>query len=69
MKMNMGTIDRIVRIVLAVVLAVLYFTGQVTGIAAIIIAILTIVLLATSALGFCPVYAPFGFSTKKKVKE
>lgn len=69
MKMNMGTVDRIVRIVLAVVLAVLYFTGQVTGIAAIIIAILTIVLFATSALGFCPVYAPFGFSTKKKVKE
>jgi hypothetical protein len=67
--MNMGTVDRIVRVVLAVVLAVLYFTGQVTGIAAVIIAILTIVLLATSALGFCPVYAPFGFSTKKKVKE
>jgi hypothetical protein len=69
MPKNMGLIDRIVRIVFAVVVAVLYFTGQITGLAAIILGILAVVFIITVILGFCPLYLPFGISTKKKAKK
>jgi hypothetical protein len=65
-KQNMGTIDRIVRVVLAAVVAVLFFTGQITGTAAIILGILAVVFVLTSVLGFCPLYLPFGISTRRK---
>ncbi|MAT99159.1 MAG: hypothetical protein CL608_18590 [Anaerolineaceae bacterium] len=63
MKQNMGSTDRIIRVVLAVVVAVLYFTNLISGTAAIILGILAIVFLLTSVVGFCPLYAPFKFST------
>jgi len=66
MPKNMGTVDRVVRIILAIVVAVLYFTGQLTGVAAIILGILAVVFVATGVLGFCPLYYPFKFSTNKK---
>jgi hypothetical protein len=66
MKKNMGTVDRIIRIILAIVVAVLYFTGQITGIAAIILGILALIFVVTSAIGFCPLYVPFKLSTIKK---
>jgi len=62
----MGAADRIIRIVLAVVIAVLYFTDQITGTAAIILGILAIIFLLTSLVGFCPLYVPFKLSTRKK---
>lgn len=65
MKSNMGSTDRIIRVVLAVVVAILYFTNLISGTAAIILGILAIVFLFTSVVGFCPLYAPFKFSTKK----
>jgi len=65
MKQNMGSTDRIIRVVLAVAVAVLYFTNLISGTAAIILGILAIVFLFTSAVGFCPLYAPFKLSTKK----
>ncbi|MBK8904127.1 MAG: DUF2892 domain-containing protein [Anaerolineaceae bacterium] len=65
MKQNMGSIDRIIRAVFAVVVAVLYFTNLISGTAAIILGILAIVFLLTSVVGFCPLYAPFKLSTKK----
>jgi hypothetical protein len=65
MKANVGTIDRIVRLVLAAILAYLYFSGAVTGALGIIVLVLGVVALATSALAFCPLYLPFKFSTKK----
>lgn len=65
MKSNMGSTDRIIRVVLAVVVAILYFTNLISGTAAIILGILAIVFLLTSVVGFCPLYAPFKFSTKK----
>ena len=65
MKQNMGSIDRIIRAVFAVVVAVLYFTNVISGTAALILGILAIVFLLTSAIGFCPLYAPLKFSTKK----
>jgi hypothetical protein len=62
----MGLIDRIIRLVLAAVVAVLYFTGQLTGIAAIILGIFAVIFVITSLIGFCPLYVPFKFSTMKK---
>ncbi|HTG00694.1 MAG TPA: DUF2892 domain-containing protein [Nitrospirota bacterium] len=66
MKKNMGTIDRILRTLLAITVIVLYLSHQLTGTAAIVLGIFAVIFLATSAVGFCPVYALFGFSTLKK---
>jgi len=65
MKKNMGTIDRAVRTGLAVVVGVLYFTGQISGIAATVLGIIAVVFVATSLVGTCPAYLPFGLSTRK----
>jgi Na+(H+)/acetate symporter ActP len=66
MKKNMGTIDRIIRVILAAVVAVLYFTGQISGTAAIILGVFALIFVVTSAIGFCPLYVPFKLSTIKK---
>ena len=66
MKKNMGTVDKVSRIVIAVVMAVLYFTNVVSGTLGIILLLLAVIFVATSLLGFCPLYLPFGFSTRKK---
>lgn len=66
MKKNMGSVDRIVRLLVAAVVAVLYFTDQITGTAAIVLGILAIVFFLTSMVSFCPLYAPFRISTRKK---
>ncbi|PKN89499.1 MAG: DUF2892 domain-containing protein [Deltaproteobacteria bacterium HGW-Deltaproteobacteria-1] len=68
MKKNMGTVDRVIRIVLAIVVIVLYLTGNITGIAAIILGILALVFIVTSLIGFCPLYVPFKISTIGKSK-
>jgi len=65
MKQNMGTIDRILRAVIAIVIGVLYFTGTITGTIGTILALVAVIFLATSAIGFCPLYFPFKISTKK----
>ena len=66
MKKNMGTADRLIRTVLAIIVGVLYFTNQISGTAAIILGIIAIIFLLTSLAGFCPLYAPFKLSTRKK---
>jgi len=63
---NMGTLDRIIRLVIAAVIAVLYFTGNLSGLAAIILGILAVVFVVTSLVSFCPLYVPFGLSTRKQ---
>ena len=63
MKRNMGTTDRIIRVIIAAVIAILYFTGTISGILGIILLILAGVFLLTSLIGFCPLYAPFGIRT------
>lgn len=68
MTQNMGAADKIIRLVVAAIIAVLYFTGQITGTAAIILGIIAVVFLVTSIIGFCPSYVPFGISTKKAAK-
>jgi hypothetical protein len=66
MKKNMGTLDRTLRILLAAVIAILFFTGQLTGTAAIILGIFAVIFLLTSAVGFCPLYLPLKLNTIKK---
>ena len=66
MKQNIGSIDKIVRVLVAVVIGILYFTDQITGTTAVILGLLAIVLLLTSAFGFCPLYWPLKLSTIKK---
>jgi hypothetical protein len=66
MKPNMGTIDRIIRILVAVVIIGLYFANQISGTAAIVLLVFAGVFIVTSFMSFCPLYLPFGWSTKKK---
>ncbi len=69
MKKNLNSVDKIVRIVLALVLAALIFTGTISGTAGIISGILAVVLLGTGMMSFCPIYKALGISTlKEKVK-
>lgn len=68
MKPNMGTTDKVVRILVAIIIAALYFTNMITGTVAIILLILAAVFILTSFLSFCPLYLPFGISTRKKEK-
>jgi len=67
MKKNMGNIDKMLRVLVAVVIAVLYFaTDLIPGTLGIILLVLAGVFVLTSFISFCPLYAPFGLSTCKK---
>jgi hypothetical protein len=66
MKQNIGSIDKLVRVLVAAAIVVLYFTGQITGTAGIILGIFAGILLLTSAIGVCPLYLPLKLSTTKK---
>lgn len=63
MKKNMGSADRIIRILVAAVFAILYFTGTVTGTLGIVLLVLGGIFVLTSLVSFCPLYAPFGIKT------
>ncbi len=65
MKKNMSSTDRIIRVILAVVMGILYFTGTVTGTLGIVMLVLGGVFVLTSLISFCPLYAIFGISTCK----
>ncbi len=69
MKKNMGTTDKTIRIILAVLIAVLYFTGVVKGVAGIVLLIIAAIFLITSLIGFCPLYYPFGLDTGSKKSD
>jgi len=68
MKMNMGRIDRTLRLLAAAVCAVLLIAGVVKGTMAIVLAIVAAVFVITTFVGFCPSYVPFGISTKESKK-
>lgn len=67
MKKNMGQTDKIIRSSIAVIIAILYFTNVISGTLAIILGVFAIIFLITSFVSFCPLYFPFGFSTRKQV--
>ena len=66
---NMGTIDRIIRIIMAVIIAILYFAGTISGVVAIILLISAGIFILTSLVSTCPLYLPFGIKTCKVEKE
>jgi hypothetical protein len=63
MKKNMGTIDKVVRVSIAAIIAILYFTNVITGTLGIVLLILAGVFALTSLISFCPIYSIFGLST------
>lgn len=67
MKKNMGSTDKIIRIAIAVIIAILYFTNTISGTLAIVLGAFAVVFIITSFVSFCPLYAPFGISTRKKI--
>jgi hypothetical protein len=69
MKKNMGMADKAIRILIAVVIGVLYFTNTISGTLAIILGIVAVAFVLTSFISFCPLYLPFGISTFKKKRK
>lgn len=65
MKKNMGIADRIIRVIIAAIVTVLYFTGVISGTFGIVLLILSGVFILTSLISFCPLYLPFGIKTCK----
>ncbi len=65
MKKNMGTLDRVIRTIIALAVVALYYSGKISGTLAIVLGIVAIAFLVTSLVGWCPSYVPFGLSTRK----
>ena len=66
MKRNIGTVDKVIRILIAVVVVTLYFANLISGTLAIILLALSAIFVVTSLLSFCPLYLPLTISTRKK---
>jgi len=66
MKLNMGNTDRMIRILIAVVIATLSFLEVISGTLQIVLLVVAVLMLLTSFMRFCPAYLPFGISTRKK---
>jgi hypothetical protein len=69
MKKNMGTADKLIRTLIAAVIAILFITKVITGTLAIVLLVFAVIFLLTSFISFCPMYLPFGINTEKKKKE
>jgi hypothetical protein len=68
MKKNMGTTDRVIRLIAAIAVGVLYGLNLISGTVAIVLGIVAGAFLVTSLIGWCPMYLPFGISTCKTTK-
>lgn len=69
MKNNISAADRIIRLLLAATVAILYFTHQIEGTTAIVLSIVGVIVAATAVFNFCPIYHLLGISTVKKSKQ
>ena len=68
MKKNIGTADKIVRVILAIVMIILYFQGVISGIWGIVLLVLSGIFLLTSLVSVCPLYMLFGLRTNKSTE-
>ena len=68
MKKNMGTADRLIRVLLAIVVIALYFANVISGTLAIVLLVFAGIFIITSFISFCPLYLPFGINTGKKTE-
>ena len=66
MKKNMGKADKMLRIIVALVIGMLYFNNSINGMLGMLLIILAIVFLLTSLINFCPLYLPFGIDTREE---
>ncbi|MFY7829576.1 MAG: YgaP family membrane protein [Flectobacillus sp.] len=66
MRKNMGSTDKLIRVIIAMIVAVLYFTGTLTGTLGNIAMVIAGIFVLTSLLSFCPLYTILGISTCKK---
>jgi hypothetical protein len=64
MQANMGMIDRVVRVIVAAIVAGLILSGTVSGVGALVLGVLATIFVLTSAVSVCPLYMPFGISTR-----
>lgn len=69
MKKNMGMLDRGMRVVFAIVVAILYFTGTIDATQTMIFGAIAVVFVLTSLVGTCPLYFPFGIDTREQNKN
>jgi hypothetical protein len=65
MTKNMGIVDRVIRLVIVAVIAVLYFTNTIGGVLAIVLGVVAVAFFVTGLIGWCPSYLPFGLSTRR----
>ncbi len=65
----MSSADKIIRLIVAAIIAVLYFTNTISGTLGIILLVLALVFVLTSLISFCPLYTIFGISTSKEEKK
>lgn len=65
MKKNLSSVERILRVFVALVVAILYFTNQISGGAAAVLGVIAVAFVLTSSAGFCPIYASLRFFAKK----
>jgi hypothetical protein len=66
MKTNMGTLDRIIRVAVALIILALYYTGVITGTLGLVLLVFAVVFALTSLVSFCPLYPLLGINTKAK---
>jgi hypothetical protein len=66
MKKNVGSTDQIIRLILAILVGILYYTDTISDTLGLVLVALSIVLVLTSVVNFCPLYIPFGINTRKK---
>jgi hypothetical protein len=69
MKKNMGIADRVIRILVAVTIAILYFAGMISGTLAIVLLVVSVLFILTGFVGICPAYMPFKFKTLSKKND
>lgn len=69
MKKNMGGVDKILRIIVAAIIVVLYLLGKIPGTLGIVLLAIAAVLSLVSLMGSCPLYLPFGIDTRTKEKK
>jgi hypothetical protein len=65
MKKNMGSLDKIIRLIIAATISVLYITEVISGTIGLVLLVFSSILVLTSLINFCPLYLPFGIKTNK----
>jgi Protein of unknown function (DUF2892) len=66
---NMGNIDRGLRLIAVVAIAAAYWAGMLAGPLAIGLGIVALAFFVTSLVGTCPIYLPFGLSTRGRSSQ